>query len=293
VDAWHPIEYDALVVAAGATPIGAVPGAVTFAGPRDVPVVRVLGHELAAGGAAAGIAFAIPSEVSWGLPAYELALLSSAHLASRPGAPARIAIVTPEASPLQVFGRRASLAVHRLLADRDIAFHGRHTPIEVRGGILHTSPGVGSPADRVVALPRLRGTHIEGLPVDVDGFVPTDEHGRVRGLADVYAAGDVTDFPIKQGLIATQQANAVAEAIAEDAGASVHPQPFRPELRALMLTGEGERYLAPDAAGGFDSEPEWWPPVKIPGRYLGPYLAGLAAERPRVLRRGAAGFPCV
>lgn len=277
VDAWHPVGYDALVVAVGATPVGAVPGAVTFAGPRDVPVVRELVREIAAGGAAARIAFAIPSETSWALPAYELALLASRHLESRPGGPARISVVTPEAAPLQVFGHETSTAVRRLLTERDIAFHGLHTPLEVHGGILHTSPAGGVPADRVIALPRLRGIHLAGLPVDVEGFVPTDDHGRVVGLTDVYAAGDVTAFPIKQGLIATQQADAVAEAIAEDAGARVDPRPFRPRLRGLLLTGEGERYLGPDAEGGIDAEPEWWPPVKIPGRYLGPYLAGLAS----------------
>jgi sulfide:quinone oxidoreductase len=275
VDAWHPVSYDALVIAVGATPVGAVPGAVTFAGPRDVPVVRELVREIAAGGAAR-VAFAIPSETSWALPAYELALLSSSHLGA-----ARVCIVTPEAAPLQVFGAEASRAVRRLLADRDITFHGERTPVEVHGGILHTSPPGGVPADRVVALPRLRGIHLAGLPVDVDGFVPTDAHGRIAGLADVYAAGDVTDFPVKQGLIATQQADAVAEAIAEDAGARIEPQPFRPQLRGLLLTGEGERYLAPDAEGGLDPEPEWWPPVKIPGRFLGPYLAGLASDGPR------------
>jgi sulfide:quinone oxidoreductase len=281
VDAWRPLDYDALVVAVGAAPVGAVPGAVTFAGPRDVPVVRELVREIAAGGAAARVAFAIPSETSWALPAYELALLASSHLESRPGAPARIGIVTPESQPLQVFGTEASRAVRRLLTERDIAFHGLHTPVEVHGGILHTIPAGGIPADRVVALPRLRGIHLAGLPVDGDGFVATDEHGRVTGLADVYAAGDVTAFPIKQGLIATQQADAVAEAIAEDAGARIEPRPFRPELRGLLLTGDGERYLGPDTQGGLDSDPDWWPPVKIPGRYLGPYLAGLAAADAR------------
>jgi sulfide:quinone oxidoreductase len=278
VDAWRPVEYDALVIAIGATPIGAVPGALSFGGPRDVPVVREVIRELAAGAAAARLVFAIPAEMSWTLPAYELALLSSVHLAARPGGPAHIGIVTPEASPLQVFGHEASAAVRSLLAERDIAFHGLHTPVEVHGGILHTMPAGGVPADRVVALPRLRGMHLAGLPADVDGFVPTDAHGRVVGLTDVYAAGDITDFPIKQGLIATQQADAVAEAIADDAGARLEPQPFRPELRGLLLTGDGERYLAPDAEGGLDPEPEWWPPAKIPGRYLGPFLAGLDSD---------------
>jgi sulfide:quinone oxidoreductase len=181
--------------------------------------------------------------------------------------------------------------VRSLLRERDIAFHGLRTPIEVYGGMLHTSPAGSVPADRVIALPRLRGVRIDGVPVDANGFVATDEHGRVQTLTDVYAAGDITAFPIKQGLIATQQADAVAEAIAADAGAPVMPHPFRPRLRGLLLTGDGERFLTADAedgAGGgtVDAGPGWWPPVKIPGRFLGPYLA--AASRASV-----ADFPCV
>jgi hypothetical protein len=76
----------------------------------------------------------------------------------------------------------------------------------------------------------------------------------------------------------------VAEMIASDAGAEVTPRPFRPRLRGLLLTGDGERFLAADVGAGWaaasevDSEPGWWPPVKIPGRFLGPYLARLDAD---------------
>jgi sulfide:quinone oxidoreductase len=178
----------------------------------------------------------------------------------------------------------ASAEVRRLLMEREIAFHGLRTPVEVHGGVLRTSPGGSVRADRVLALPRLRGVRIDGLPVNADGFVPTDAYGRVGDLPDVYAAGDLTDFPVKQGGIATQQADVVAEMIAADAGAPVTPHPFRPHLRGLLLTGAGERFLSADIGGGpggaceVDSEPGWWPPVKIPGRFLGPYLAGIAAD---------------
>ena len=75
--------------------------------------------------------------------------------------------------------------------------------------------------DRVVALPRLRGPRLDGLPQTLDGFIPIDAHGRVRGLDDVYAAGDITNFPVKQGGIATQLADAAAETIAQAAGADL------------------------------------------------------------------------
>lgn len=281
VDGWRPVDYDALVLAAGAIPIGAVPGAITFAGPKDVPVFKALIGEMATSGASR-LAVATPADTGWTLPAYELALLAAAHLRTASGDPAQIAIVTPERAPLAAFGAVCSAEVRRLLVEREIAFHGLHTPIEVHGGVLHARPGGGVRADRVVALPRLRGVRIDGLPVNADGFVRTDGYGRVGELPDVYAAGDMTDFPIKQGGIATQQADVVAAMIAADAGARITPRPFRPRLRGLLLTGDGERFLSADIAGGrgtseVDSELGWWPPVKIPGRFLGPYLAGIDA----------------
>ncbi len=65
-----------------------------------------------------------------------------------------------------------------------------------------------------MALPRLRGPRIGGIPQTFDGFVPVDSFGMVSGTQDVYAAGDITTFPVKQGGIAAQQADAAAEAIA-------------------------------------------------------------------------------
>ena len=76
----------------------------------------------------------------------------------------------------------------------------------------------------------------------------------------------------------------MAATIAADAGADVPALPFKPILRGLLLTGQGEAVLSAHISGGSgdtsvaEREPTWWPPVKIPGRYLGPYLAGIAAE---------------
>src|SRR5206468_8634926 len=95
----------------------------------------------------------------------------------------------------------------------------------------------------------------------------------------VYAAGNGTDFPIKQGGIAAQQTDAMAESIAARFGLPIEPQPFRPVLRGLMLNGLGPTYLRSDISGraGDNSdaggEALWWPPAKIAGRHLAPYLA--------------------
>jgi sulfide:quinone oxidoreductase len=109
------------------------------------------------------------------------------------------------------------------------------------------------------------------------GFVPVDEYGQVAGLADVYAAGDAVDFPVKQGGLAAQQADTVAEHIAAGYGARVEATPFRAALRGMLFTGDAPLYLRsnvpgadPDVPGAW--YPLWWPPTKIAGRYLAPYL---------------------
>jgi sulfide:quinone oxidoreductase len=128
----------------------------------------------------------------------------------------------------------------------------------------------------VVSLPRLEGPSLRGIPSDQGGWVPTDEFGWVLGLTDVYAAGDITQLAVKQGGLAAAQADAVASAIASDAGAPVRPKPFKPILRGLLLTGMAPRYLHAEPGKGrslVDTEPLWWPPAKIVGRYLTPFLA--------------------
>jgi sulfide:quinone oxidoreductase len=137
-------------------------------------------------------------------------------------------------------------------------------------------------ADWVVTLPRLTGRPIEGIPQDREGFIAVDGHGRVEGVPDVYAAGDITRFPVKQGGIAAQQADAAAEAIAAEAGAAITPTLFEPVLRGLLLTGRRPAFLRAEIGGGHGDtstvveEPLWWPAGKIAARHLGPYLAEYA-----------------
>jgi sulfide:quinone oxidoreductase len=103
----------------------------------------------------------------------------------------------------------------------------------------------------------------------------------VHGVEDVYAAGDATAFPVKQGGIACEQADAAAEAIAARAGAPVEPAPFTPVLRGMLLTERWARFLRRETVGGAAEAADhalWWPPAKIAGRYLGPFLATARPE---------------
>jgi sulfide:quinone oxidoreductase len=270
------LPYAALLLAIGAGRRSALPGAITFSGARTSSDVRRLLRE-AEQGTLRRLIFAVPPGVTWSLPAYELALMTSAHLAER-DVSTSVSIVTPEPRPVDAFGARASGAVGEMLALRGIAFHTA-TALRVEGGQLILEHGEPIPAEAVVALPRLLAPQIAGLPGDEEGFIPVDEYGRVRGLGAVYAAGDATSFPLKQGGIATQQADAAAAAIAAELGFAVSPTPFRPVLRGLLLTGRAPRYLRAEVLSGRASRSTaqedaiWWPPAKIAGRRLGPFLA--------------------
>jgi len=255
------IRFDALLVACGARPVVAVPGALTFRGPADVPAFQALLGDL--GSRVRTVVFAIPAGVTWTLPLYELALLTGSYAAKR-GLGVEIAVVTHERAPLDLFGEPAASAAAALLETRGIA---------LQTGVLEPAEW-SFLADRVVAMPRLEGVPIGGIPADEHGFVPTDELGRIDGLDDCYAAGDITAGPVKQGALAAQQADAAASAIAAAAGAPVEPEPFRPELRGLLLTGGIPRYLHADPAELEES----WPPTKVDGRHLAPYLASLRGE---------------
>jgi sulfide:quinone oxidoreductase len=266
--------YDALVVACGARAHTAVAGAFTFRGPGDSEALSLLLRELTAA-TPARLVFAVPAGAAWPLPLYELALLTATHLA---GQDVEIAFATPEDEPLGILGPEASAAAGRLLEERGIELHTGSAPVGFHDGTLALSTGRTILADRVVSLPRLVGPDIPGLPKDSDGFVPTDAHGRVEGVDDVYAAGDATTFPVKQGGLAALQADAVAEAIAAAVGANVDPQPFQPILRGLLVTGGAPLFVRrglDDAAAEatVSTEALWWPPGKIVGHYLAPFLA--------------------
>jgi sulfide:quinone oxidoreductase len=272
------IAYDDLVVATGAHQSPVYPSGITFRGFDDAEAVHGLVQDVEIG-AVSSVAFVVPTGVTWPLPLYELALLT-AERARGMGVEVHLAIVTPEERPLGIFGVQASDAVAVLLADAGIDVL---TSVHVRGidrGVLTGIDGETIlQAQRAVTLPMLDGPAVPGLPADGDGFIPVDDHGRVRDTPGVWAAGDGTTFPLKQGGIAAQQARAVAEAIAASAGAPVTPRPFRPQLRAKLLTGGRPTYLSEIIVGGAGSESSsasdealWWPPAKIAAAYLGPYL---------------------
>jgi sulfide:quinone oxidoreductase len=266
------LPYDVLVLSPGARPRAAFPTGITF-GLGDPAALNGLLADLEQGYTDT-VAFVVPSGVTWALPLYELALMTAGQVRGM-GRDVTISLVTPEPAPLAIFGPEASAAVAGLLAEAGIAVHCGIPPVVGRHRV-HLVGGEDIVVERVVSLPLLEGPRLPGVPADSAGFIPTDTFGRVPGLDGVYAVGDASDMPVKQGGLACQQADVVAAHIAREAGADVASEPLAPVLRGKLMTGRVSRFLRRDlheASGREDVEPLWWPPAKVVGRYLAPWLA--------------------
>jgi sulfide:quinone oxidoreductase len=287
------LPYDALVLAFGARVEEAIPGAITFGGQGDTRAIEMLLEDIESG-LVKHVAFVVPTGVGWALPLYELALLTAEHVLHA-HLDAQVTLLTPEEQPLGIFGADAAANVASLLEEREIELRTNGHARSFEEGQLRMVGGESLDVDRVFTLPRLKGRRLDGVPQDADGFIPTDDFGRVDGRPGVYAAGDITQFPIKQGGLAAQQADAVAEAIAVEASVDLSPTPFRPVLRGLMLTGRRPAFMRAEITGGHgdaslvDSEPLWWPSGKVAAQYLGPYLASYAT-RPNGARYEPSGL---
>lgn len=285
------LRYEKLIVATGAPRVPVHEHAATFRGHDDVDVIREL---LAAieSGSARRMALVVPSGVAWSLPVYELALLIAAHSRSA-GAEVEITVVTPEDRPLGIFGGGPSADVAALLEQAGVRVLGSAAPEVPRPGVVVPRPGADAiEVDRVVALPVTSGPNVSGLPADRLGFIPIDSFARVSGVHDVYAVGDATNFPLKQGGIACQQADAAAAHIARWAGARLQPEPFRPVLRGRLMTGGAPQFMRRDVSARGRGREEsaqhvlWWPGAKVAGRYFASYIEGDGHGRADVIAPG-------
>lgn len=271
------LEYDALMLALGARAQPRYEHALTIDDRRMDETLHGLIQDVE-GGYVKSLAFVAPARLAWQLPLYELALMTAAR-AYDVGVELAVTIVTPEEAPLAIFGAAASEAVAERLRRAGIATINSAYAEVPRAGEVVINPGDRRLAcDRVVALPELYGPPLRGIPLAEHGFIRVDPYGQVPGVGPIYAAGDAIDFAVKQGGLASQQADTAALSIAALAGAPVTPEPFQPVIHGMLLTGEQPLYITAHLTGGhgFSSEltdaPTWSPPSKIAAKYLAPYL---------------------
>ena len=271
------LRYGALVVAVGAVPQTPYPEALTFHGPSDADAMAATLRELEAG-RLGRIAFVLPPGITWPLPLYELALLTAAH-AELYRLDADIAFVTPDDAPLAALGAEVSRHAARALDEAGVTVHAGVAvrDVEPGGALVAASGDVVARADAVVTVPRLHGPAVAGLPANEEGFLPVDERGAVPGAPDVFGAGDATASQLKHGGLGAQQAEAVARAIAQRAGAAVVAPSQPPVIRARLLEGPRLTHVrAPvgaSSAAVLSDEALWWPPLKVAAPRLAAYLA--------------------
>jgi len=286
--AW--LTYDALVIAVGAFAYPAYEHGVCFEHAHDPAAVDEVVADLRAG-LAERVAIVVPPGCAWTLPAYELALMTAALLRPR-----ELTLVTPEEEPLGAFGAPATALVRAELEEAGITLLSGARATVPHPTLVHVAPTERLQCDRIVHLPLLSGPNCRGIACDEGGFIVVDERFRVRDADDVFAVGDATAGPHKQGGLAAQQADVVAEEIAWRAGAEHAPRGYRPVMRGLMRTVHGPRYLRAEPPGGataaeVSDSPLWWPASKVAARWLTPWLAARDVARhpvpePRRLPRG-------
>ena len=281
------LPYDALLVAVGAKQVDEFKHVGTFRdGAADETFQGVVQDiEL---GYSKSLAFIQPVGPVWPLPLYELALMTAERARSMDARELELTLVTPEHRPLAVFGPAASAAVSERLERAGITVYCESlAKVPAKGQLILEPQGLKLHPDRMVAMPRVAGPAIAGLPgAGINGFLPID---RQCGVPDtggrVFAAGDVANYPIKHGGLGSQMADAAASAIAVLAGAIEKPHPFSPVIRGKLLTGAEPLYISAHPAGSesfasevFD-EPPWPADDKVIAEELGPYLTGLDSSQ--------------
>jgi sulfide:quinone oxidoreductase len=279
------VGYDALLLAIGGTELSPSPHMDLFTGRDGGQLYRGVIADIEAG-RTTRLAFVLPPGPVWPLPLYELALLTAAQAHASARTP-QLEFFISGPRPLAAFGGDAGEVVARLLSDGGITLHTnaqvrvsspRDLVLQPSGIVLHP--------DRIISVPTVSGPSVRGIPGFArDRFLHVDEYCRVLNTGGrIFAAGDATDLPVKQGGIGAQQADVAAAGIAHLAGAGPAPERLRPRIDAVLLTGAKPLYLSAyliDGQGWQASlydEPPWPAGEKVIAEELGPYLRALDAS---------------
>lgn len=263
-------RFDALLVAPGGRAVAGVEGALTWWPSGDSEAYGGMLRDIDEG-YAKRIAIVVPPGAVWPLPAYELALMTAGEARGMGHDDVQVTVVTPERAPLALFGEAAGEALAEELRWAGVELRTGAAARREGSGLVLDPDGTRIDADRIVAVPRILGPALPGLPADEEGFVLAGDDARVHGCERTWAAGDGVASPIKFGGLATHQARAAVAGIAGLAGVANPPEPGEPVIHGRLLVGHRMRRLRGrgDAAGA----PLWWPQGKVAGEYLPRWLA--------------------
>ena len=279
------VAYDALLIAVGAKQVEPYEHVGVFHDDEADKIFHGVIQDIELG-YTRSLAFIQPVGPVWPLPLYELALMTAERAYSMDVRELELTLVTPEPRPLAVFGSAVGDVVSDRLAQAGIkVYYESLAKVPASRRLLIEPQGVELQPERMLAMPRITGPAIAGLPGGgAHGFLPIDKHCRVpRTGGRVFVAGDAANYPIKHGGLGAQMADAAASAIAVLAGVLGKASAFNPVVRGKLLTGADPVYMSarPIGAESFESEvfdePPWPADEKVVAEELGPYLARLDA----------------
>ena len=139
---------------------------------------------------------------------------------------------------------------------------------EYKDGILKTSAGLEIPTQTVIWVSGICANKIEGFPAESIGHAGrflTDRFCRVKGLKDVYAIGDISliegdeEYPLghpQLAQVAMQQAKTVAKNLKAIAKGE-EPKPFKYKNLGVMATIGRNHAVAEIAGKKFGGFPAW------------------------------------
>lgn len=228
------LKFDVAIVATGGSPHSKLDSAIIVGAPGWMGRMSIVVAQVDAG-LVARIVFVMPEGASWVLPLYELAMFTADRARGRLR-DIDVELIIPDANPLAEFGEQASARVVDLLIESGVRLARNCRVVEYVDDVLTTDDGRTVNTGFVVALPEIRGNRIDGLEHDREGFLPVDGYGLVSGTDCIYAAGDITDFRIKHGGIASQQANIAVQAIVEGHGGDADDRASKFKLEGMLLS---------------------------------------------------------
>ena len=170
------LGYDSLLVAVGAGAEPAFSRVRTWTPELDQEVFGGLLADLEEG-YAKRVAFVVPQDVAWPLPAYELALMTAWDARDMGQDDVEVTVYTPEESPLAIFGSEASAGLRADLEEAGVSVQTGVVVQEDPDAPARLLAGAGGPplgTQRVIALPRAVARGVGGLATDERGFIRTD-----------------------------------------------------------------------------------------------------------------------
>lgn len=240
------MSYDGLFLATGAAARAKeeVPGLRThgFMIEREDDMLRLrraLGQlqSEVRGGAQRRIVLLVPPGCQWAGALYELAFMLATWLTwkdAREGV--ELLLLTAEHRFMDVFGPGVHEALQNELKERGIGARRWQQPRRAEQGALVFPEGGRLAYDLLIAAPSHEAAvRWKALPTDERGFLRTKTASRqVESHPDIYAVGDASDYPVKQGFLALLQADAAAEAWAARVLDEKPRFAFKPEGAWLM-----------------------------------------------------------